>query len=195
MRKLVYYIAVTADGFIAGPDGHTDFFPLEGDHMAWLIERYPETIPGHVRGAMGLADTAPRAFDTVLLGRRTHQVAVDAGLASGYPHLRQYVVTHRPADLPDEQGLTASDEDPVTVARRLKAEDSPLDIWLCGGGELAGALVGEIDEIRLKINPVLIGAGRPLISGPVPALPLVVRRRIGFDSGVSYVEYERAHSG
>ncbi|WP_194861349.1 dihydrofolate reductase family protein [Dietzia sp. SYD-A1] len=195
MRTLIYYVAVTANGFIADPDGRTDFFPLEGDHMAWLIEHYPETIPGHVRGALGLADTASRVFDTVVMGRTTHQVAVDEGLASGYPHLRQYVVTHRPDDLPAEQGLTASDEDPVTLVRRLKSEDSPLDIWLCGGGELAGALVDEIDEFRLKINPVLIGAGRPLISGPVPVLSLVVRRRIGFDSGVGYVEYERARRG
>ncbi|MBB1030952.1 dihydrofolate reductase [Dietzia sp. SLG310A2-38A2] len=192
MRKLIYYIAVTVDGFIADPDGRTDFFPFEGDHMAWLIEHYPETIPGHVRGAIGLAEAAPRVFDTVLLGRSTHQVAVDEGLASGYPHLRQYVVTHRPGDLPVEEGLTASDEDPVTLVRRLKVEDSPLNIWLCGGGNLAGALVDEIDEFRLKVNPVMIGRGRPLIAESAGALSLVAHRRIGFDSGVSYVEYARS---
>ncbi|MGF0224840.1 dihydrofolate reductase family protein [Dietzia natronolimnaea] len=192
MRKLIYYIAVTADGFIADPDGRTDFFPLEGDHMAWLVEHYPETIPGHIRGAIGLAGTAPWVFDTVLLGRSTHQVAVDEGLASGYPHLRQYVVTHRPGDLPAETGLTASDEDPVTLVRRLKAESSPLDIWLCGGGELAAALVDEIDEFRLKVNPVVIGRGRPLIAGSTGARSLVTHRRIGFGSGVSYVEYSCA---
>ncbi|MFN3601979.1 MAG: dihydrofolate reductase family protein [Dietzia sp.] len=192
MRKLIYYIAVTVDGFIADPDGRTDFFPVEGDHLPWIVENYPETIPGHLRGAIGLAGTAPRAFDTVLLGRATHQVAVDEGLASGYPHLRQYVVSHRPGDLPAEEGLSASDEDPVTLVRRLKAEDSPLDIWLCGGGALAGALVEEIDEFRLKVNPVVIGRGRPLIAGSAGALSLVAHRRIAFDSGVSYVEYTRA---
>ncbi|AWH96485.1 dihydrofolate reductase family protein [Dietzia psychralcaliphila] len=207
MRKLIYYIAVTVDGFIADPDGRTDFFLAEGDHMAWIVEHYPETIPGHFRGPLGLSDTPPRAFDTVLLGRATHQIAVDEGLSSGYPHLRQYVVTHRPGDLPAEEGLSASDEDPVTMARRLKAEDSPLDIWLCGGGALAGELVDEIDEFRLKVNPVVLGDGIPLVAGPagsggragdvdargdVRALPLVQRMRREFGSGVSYVEYTRS---
>lgn len=210
MRKLIYYVAVSVDGFIAGPDGRTDLFLSEGDHMAWLIEHYPETIPGHVRGLLGLAETPSREFDTVLLGRATHQIAVDEGLASGYPHLRQYVVTHRPEELPAEDGLSASDEDPIALVQRLKAEESPLDIWLCGGGALAGALVDEIDEFRLKVNPLLLGAGIPLVAldagraggsdaaggggagGAADPLPLVQRMRREFASGVSYVEYTRA---
>lgn len=210
MRKLIYYVAVSVDGFIAGPDGRTDLFLSEGDHMAWLIEHYPETIPGHVRGLLGLAETPSREFDTVLLGRSTHQIAVDEGLTSGYPHLRQYVVTHRPEELPTEDGLSASDEDPIALVQRLKAEESPLDIWLCGGGALAGALVDEIDEFRLKVNPLLLGAGIPLVAldagraggsdaaggggagGAADPLPLVQRMRREFASGVSYVEYTRA---
>lgn len=210
MRKLIYYVAVSVDGFIAGHDGRTDLFLSEGDHMAWLIEHYPETIPGHVRGLLGLAETPSREFDTVLLGRATHQIAVDEGLASGYPHLRQYVVTHRPEELPAEDGLSASDEDPIALVQRLKAEESPLDIWLCGGGALAGALVDEIDEFRLKVNPLLLGAGIPLVAldagraggsdaaggggagGAADPLPLVQRMRREFASGVSYVEYTRA---
>lgn len=208
MRKLIYYVAVTVDGFIAAPDGGADFFLYEGDHMPWLIEQYPETIPGHLRDRMGLAQTPPRAFDTVLLGRATHQIAVDEGLASGYPHLRQYVVTHRPEDLPTEEGLTASNEDPVALVRRLKAEDSALDIWLCGGGSLAGQLLSEIDEFRLKVNPVVLGEGVPMVAGGAAAagpaaasapgeggaraVPLAPRMRRDFQSGVSYVEYTRA---
>lgn len=213
MRKLIYYVAVSVDGFIADPGGGFDFFLNEGDHMAWIIDRYPETVPGHIRGPLGMADTPARAFDTVVMGRATHQVAVDEGLASGYPHLRQYVVTHRPGDLPAEVGLSASDEDPVALVRRLKAEDSPLDIWLCGGGALAGALMDEIDEYRLKVNPVVLGDGIPLVAkragaaraagagraggagsadGGVNALALVQRMRREFESGVRYVEYSRA---
>ena len=188
MRRLVYYIAVSLDGYISGPDGQTDAFAHEGDHMAWLIEHYPETIPGHVRGPLGLAETEHRAFDTVVLGRDTHQVAVDAGLASGYPHLRQLVVTHHPDDLPAEPGLTTTD-DPVAAVRALKAENSRLDVWLCGGGALAGQLLGEIDEVRLKVNPVILGAGRPLIAGGYAPRALVPRLRREFESGVVYAEY------
>lgn len=204
MRKLIYYIAVTVDGYIAGPRGEVDFFLAEGDHMPWIIEHYPESVPGHVRDRLGLGEVAPRAFDTVVMGRATHQIAVDEGLASGYPHLRQFVVTHRPEELPFEEGLTASDEDPVELVRRLKGEDSELDIWLCGGGTLAGTLVDEIDEFRLKVNPVILGAGVPLVGatpggrptapGGRPAGLLGVTRRLrrDFESGVSYVEYTRA---
>lgn len=63
-------------------------------------------------------------FDTVLMGRATHQVAVDEGLSSGYPHLRQYVFTSRPDDLPTQEGLTITPEYPVAVVRRLKAPRS-----------------------------------------------------------------------
>lgn len=193
MRKLIYYVAVSVDGFIAAPDGRTDFFLAEGDHMPWLLEHYPETIPGHVRGAFGLEDTPPRVFDTVLMGRSTQQVAVGAGLASGYPHLRQYVFTSHPDDLPAEEGLTALDTDPAAMVRGLKEEDSPLDIWLCGGGALAAALIDQIDEFRLKVNPVIAGVGIPLL-GPGPGVPLGLSQRLrrDFESGVIYVEYTRA---
>ncbi len=197
MRKLVYYVAVSVDGFIAGPAGEVDAFLYDGDHMPWIIENYPETVPGHLREQIGLSEVPPRSFDTVLMGRTTHQVAVDEGLSSGYPHLRQFVMTHRPEGLPAEEGLTVTDEDPVGLVRRLKAEDSPLDIWLCGGGTLAGQVAEEIDEFRLKVNPVLLGDGIPMLAsgtghaaGPL-ALPLRQRSRTDFASGVSYVEYVR----
>lgn len=191
MRALIYYVAVSIDGFIADPDGGFDAFLVEGDHMPWIIGHYPETVPGHLRGPVGLEGTPHAAFDTVIMGRRTHQVAVDEGLPSGYPHLRQYVLTHRAADLPAEDGLTITDEDPVDLVRRLKAEDSDLDIWLCGGGNLAGQVLDEIDEFRLKVNPVVLGAGVPLVAGDMRALTLTQRSRRDFESGVSYVEYVR----
>lgn len=212
MRKLIYYVAVSIDGFIAAPDGTFDFFPFDGDHAPWIIENYPESMPGHLRGRLGLADTPPRAFDTVLMGRTTHQIAVDEGLASGYPHLRQYVFTSHPDDLPTEEGLSASADDPVELVRRLKAEDSALDIWLCGGGALAATLLDEIDELRLKVNPLVLGDGIPLIGarsgGPGPAAPshagsadasangvsarpFTKRLSHDFESGVTYTEYAR----
>lgn len=212
MRKLIYYIAVSVDGFIADSDGGFDSFLVEGDHMPWILENYPESVPGHIRSQIGLADAPPRMFDTVVMGRDTHQIAVDAGLASGYPHLRQYVVTHRPEELPAEEGLTASAEDPFELVRRLKAEDSALDIWLCGGGALAGQVLAEINEFRLKVNPVVLGSGIPLVatasgtdlqvpsavstalssaSSSAGPLALMQRMRRDFTSGVSYVEYTR----
>ena len=59
---------------------------------------------------------------------------------------------------------------PMDLVRRLKAEDGK-DIWLCGGAKLSAAVFSEIDELILKINPILIGTGIPLFSGGRGALP------------------------
>ena len=80
---------------------------------------------------------------------------------------------------------------------RLKAEQSGLDIWLCGGGALAATLIDEIDELRLKVNPLVLGDGIPLIGAAAakpgaPAMPLTRRRSRAFASGVTYAEYVRS---
>src|SRR5919112_1317854 len=48
MRKLIYYVGMSIDGRIAGPDGSIEFFPL-AEVMGWIAEEYPETLPAHVR--------------------------------------------------------------------------------------------------------------------------------------------------
>ncbi|MBM6400193.1 dihydrofolate reductase family protein [Phycicoccus sonneratiae] len=161
MRRLVYYVATSIDGFIAAEGGDASVFPTDPTTLTALFAEYPETCPTHVRAALGV-DAPPRHFDTVVMGRTTHQPALDAGLTSAYPHLRQYVVTHRD-DLPEDPTVTVV-TDPVAVVRDLKAEDG-LDVWLCGGGHLAAQLADEVDELHLKVNPVVLGTGVPLFRG------------------------------
>ena len=86
MRKLTYYVACTADRFIARADGSFDCFPTEGEHIAALIESFPETIPGHLREALGVR-AANQRFDAVLMGRRTYEVGSAVGVTNPYPHL------------------------------------------------------------------------------------------------------------
>lgn len=156
MRKLVYYIATSIDGFIADPSGGVAAFSVDPVTLGDLFARYPETCPAHLREALGVS-AAPRRFDTVLLGRRAHQPAVEAGLTAGaYPHLRQIVVTH--GELPDATGVAVLHGDVVAGVEALKRERGR-DIWLCGGGDLAGQLIDVIDELQLKINPVVLGDG------------------------------------
>ena len=73
MRRLTYFIAVTLDGCIATGEGATDAFPWEGDHGPAITAEHPESVPAHVRAAVGI-DPPNRRFDTVLMGRRTYGV-------------------------------------------------------------------------------------------------------------------------
>ncbi|WP_340638830.1 hypothetical protein [Agromyces binzhouensis] len=57
--------------------------------------------------------------------------------------------------------MTVVAGDVVETVRALKAEDSALDIYLAGGGRLAGQLLDEIDELVIKRYPVVAGAGLP----------------------------------
>lgn len=190
MRSLVYYVASTVDGFIAGPGGQFDFFfSADGDHMAAIGEEYPETIPVHFRSALGV-DPPNRTIDTVLEGRHSFQLGLDEGVPNAYPHLRHLVFSRTLRESPDP-GVELVATDPVERVRKLKREDGRR-IWLCGGGQIAGVLRDEIDELAIKIYPVTIGSGRPLFGGAgfAPRHLRVTSSRT-FDDGVVFVHYAR----
>lgn len=187
MRTLTYYVAATLDGYIAGPDGEFEFFPFEGELLQTVLADYPETLPVQARGPLGLADVPNRRFDTVVMGRATYEPALKAGITSPYPHLEQYVVSSSlRLDEPDIQVAT----DPVTLVRDLKARDG-LGIWLAGGGKLAAALRGEIDELVIKRNPLVLGSGISLFEGPFGPTSFVSAWSRELDGGVRIEGYTR----
>ena len=192
MRKLVYYVAVSLDGRIAAPDGSFDAFPTEGDHMAALIRDWSDTIPGHVRDALGLPPPNGCRFDSVIMGWNTYAIGLAEGIDSPYPHLRQFVVSARRPVLPDAIELIS--DDPISAIRLLKSEPGDRDIWLCGGGRLAATIASEIDQLVVKVNPILLGDGVPLFDGSYQPLSFELASSTRYDSGVLVNEYERKHS-
>ena len=80
--------------------------------------------------------------------------------------------------------------DPLARVRALK-EDEGLDVWLCGGGRLAGALLAEIDEIVLKRYPVVAGRGRPMLDGPFAPTAFRPTETVSFDDGALVTWFER----
>lgn len=187
MRKLVYYVAVSLDGFIAGPGHQFEAFLAEGDHATVLFGEFGDAIPSEFRKAVGMADT-PQRFDTVVMGWNTYLPGLDAGYPSPYAHLRQVIASRSARDVPDEIELT---DDPLTTVRALKAEDG-LDIYLAGGGDLAGQLIDEIDELVIKRNPMAFGTGIPLFGHhPYRVVPFAHERTRSFESGVVISEYAR----
>lgn len=164
MRKLIYFVACTADRFIAAADGSIDRFLHGGDYIADIVATFPETIPAHLRQPLG-ATGEGSTFDAVVMGRGTYEPGPKAGVVSPYSHLRQYVVSRTMTSSPAPD-IELVRDDPVGRVRQLKAEPGKA-IWLCGGGGLAAALFGEIDELILKVHPVVLGGGIPLFAGAV----------------------------
>ncbi|HZN10450.1 MAG TPA: dihydrofolate reductase family protein [Blastocatellia bacterium] len=186
MRELKYYVACTVDGFIAREDGSFDCFLAEGEHFADLLRLFPETIPGHLREALGVT-AGNQLFDAVLMGRKTYEVGLKVGVTSPYPTMKQYLFSRSMTGSPDENVELVSGDAAARV-RELKQEAGK-DIWLCGGGELAATLFPEIDEIILKVNPVLIGSGIPLFAGAVKPTELELTDSKVYRNGFMLARY------
>ncbi|MBV2363191.1 dihydrofolate reductase family protein [Streptomonospora nanhaiensis] len=195
MRKLVYFIASTVDGFIAGPDGADPtgpdgFWPIPQDYVAYLTAEYPETLPAPARAALGVTDPGTH-FDTVVEGRNSYEVGLKAGIANAYPHLRHVVFSSTLRADPDS-GVEVVSGDPAAAVRALKREEGK-DIWLVGGGALAGSLYGEVDRLVVKLAAMTIGAGVPLFGRGARFEPRAWRltHHHVFDSGAAFLTYDR----
>ncbi|OAN40009.1 dihydrofolate reductase family protein [Microbacterium sp. H83] len=189
MRDLTYYIGVTLDGFIAGPSDEVDFFPVTDGFAELLGTELADIQPAFVRAGRSGADEPLTRFDTVLMGRRTYEPALEQGILDPYSQLRSIVFSttlEDPADSPVEIVRT----DPVARVRELKAEDG-LGIYLAGGSLLAGALLDEIDRLIVKKYPVIAGAGIPMVRHGFQPTSFGLDRVRTFDNGCAVLEYTR----
>lgn len=147
MRRVTFGVGNSLDNFIAGRDHSTDWLTWD-DEIAGVSAEFWRTI------------------DTVLMGRKTYEVALAMGTRA-YPGVRNCVFsrTLRPPPDADVEIVT---EDAAAFTRRLKSE-AGRGICVMGGGELAHALFEAdlIDQVGVNIQPVLLGEGIPLFH-PLP---------------------------
>ena len=186
MRELTYYVAVSLDGFIAGSEHDVSGFLYEGDHVEMIVRDYRDTLPKVALDALGLTAAGDR-FDTTLMGWATYAAGF-AHTRDPYPHTRQYVFSRSHAQAEAPPGITVTHADPVDLVRELKGEPGS-GIWLCGGGDLAGQLIDEIDRLVLKVNPVVLGGGTPLFDGTSGSRPWELDVSTPYASGVVVNEY------
>jgi dihydrofolate reductase len=168
MRRIRYSVAMSLDGYIAGPNGESDWIVIDPDidfHALWA------------------------SFDTLLLGRKTYEATRRPGSAGGMPGMQVYVFsrTLRPADCP---GVIVSDN-PKETLNALRAQAGK-DIWLFGGGSLFRSLLqlGLVDSVEVAIIPVLLGSGVQLLAqGATLAKLKLVKQRVYEQTGTLSLEY------
>ena len=172
-RKLVYHIATSVDGYIARADGSVDFFPSEGDHI-------PDYI-AHLQND----------YAAVVMGKNTYDMGLKHGVRGPYPWLDSYVVSKSITRSPNER-VKIWNGSPAGLVTELKAQAGK-PIYLCGGSQLAAALFaqGLIDELILKVNPVLLGGGGMSLTTALPQhVPLRLTGDKRYQSGVVLLTYD-----
>ncbi len=190
MRKLTYYVGMSIDGFIAAPDGAFDFYPVSESFLKdFLIGEYPDCLPTHVRQHLGVDDLENKHFDAMLQGRATYDAALELGITSPYKHLRQYVVS-RSVDKSIDPEVEVISGDVAAKVRELKQEDG-LGIYLAGGANLAAQLLEEIDELIVKVYPIVTGSGIPVFSAEFGVFGFTLESTRTFDNGTVVLMYSK----
>lgn len=171
MRKLKYYVASTVDGFIGHEDGSVNGFLDQGEHVADYLE------------------SLKTQFDVALMGRKTYEFGLQFGVTNPYPWMKQYVFSRTMKESPDPN-VTLVSENIAKLVRELKNESGKA-IYLCGGAELATMLFEEklIDEVVLKLNPLLFGSGIPLLSSRSRLIDLELTGSRVYENGVLLLHY------
>ena len=167
MRRIRYHVAMSLDGYIAGPKGEADWITPDPDvDFAALFNE----------------------FDTALVGRRTFAAMVDAGRAT-IPGMKLIVFsrTLRQADYPEVTVVAEKQKEVVASLREKPGKD----IWLFGGATLFHSLLqqGVVDAVGVSIVPILLGGGIPLLPTPAPRKKLNLTGHKIYKSGIVALQY------
>lgn len=169
MRRVRYQVACSLDGYIAGPQGESDWIVMDPEiDFSALFDQ----------------------FDTLLMGRRTFETLAAQGQSGGMPGLSTFVFSAslRQSDHPH---VTIVQDHPEQTVAELKGQVGK-DIWLFGGGALLRSFLerGLVDTVEPAIIPVLLGGGIPFLATPAPTTPLTLTgHRLYQKSGIIVLEY------
>ena len=177
-RKIIVYIATSADGFIARPDGSFD----------WLDRPRP-------KGNYGM-NAFYQSIDTILWCSKTCDMALDfqkkgvAGTAFD-TKVKNYFFTRSPLPSAAPEGVEFVNEPIKAFTTRLR-EKKGKDIWMMGGAGIIASFLdeGEIDEFMISVIPVFIGEGIPLLGPGRRTIPLKLISSTKFADGVVSLHYD-----
>lgn len=177
-RKIIVYVATSADGYIARPDGDVEWLNRRPDDIDYGMKAFYPTI------------------DTILWGRKTYDWLLDyfkkRGRTTGLfdTTVTNYVFSRKPPKRV-AAGVQFVSEPVKAFAKRLRAAPGK-HIWMMGGGGLIASFLdaGEIDEFDIHVIPVFIGKGIRLIAPRHRDIALRLRSSTKFKDGVMRLRYE-----
>ena len=172
-RKILVYVATSADGYIARADGGVD----------WLNR--PRTAGDYGMGAFF------RTIDTILWGRKTYEQSAGTGGGGFFgPKVKNYVFSHQPPSSQPPPGVEFINEPVGEFAQRLRSEKGK-HVWIMGGGGLIASFLdaGEIDEFIIHVIPTFIGEGIPLVHPRRRSVELALLSSQPFSDGVVRLHY------
>ena len=169
MSRIRYGVAMSLDGFIAGPNGEADWIVIDPDYN--FAELWAQ-------------------FDTALMGRITYQAAIARLGKSAFQNMKTFVASRTldPADHPNATILKELNRESLQAIRA----QSKKDIWLFGGGNLFAQLLAmnEVDTVEVTIIPVLLGAGVPLLPNTTQRTKLHLSEHKIYRSGTVHLVYK-----
>ena len=175
MSNIIYYVASSLDGFIAGKNDNVSQFIVQGKG----VEQYQ-------------ADLA--TYATTLMGRRTYEIGYQYGLLPGqpaYPHMTHHIFSNT---LRFEQAAESVHVEPLSIERvkEIKAA-ATTDLYLCVGGTFAGWLLdhGLVDQLKIKLNPIVLGTGTPLFGASQTVVAWKLVEAVPFEDGLQILTYEK----
>jgi dihydrofolate reductase len=170
VRRIRYRVAMSLDGYIAGPKGEFD----------WIVSD-PEIDFGALF----------QQFDTLLVGRGTFEFMVKHGQAA-VPRMKIIVFsrTLQQRDFPEVTIVAGKEAETVAGLRAKRGKD----IWLFGGGLLFRSFLdaGLVDAVEVALIPVLLGGGIPLLPAPARQTKLKLTGHKVYGTGVVLLEYSKA---
>lgn len=166
MRKVILFIAMSLDGYIADSEGKVGWLNGQGNEEE-MIDTYSEFVT-HV--------------DTVAMGWNTYsQIITELSPDEWvYDGLESYVITHR--DYPSTEQIHITNENPCHLIKELKKQEGK-NIWICGGASIVQQLMTEdlIDIYYISVIPTLLGKGIRLFGESRKEIPLKLLKTQSYD--------------
>ncbi|HSE27894.1 MAG TPA: dihydrofolate reductase family protein [Gemmatimonadales bacterium] len=181
--KTQYYAAMSLDGFIAGPD----------DNLDWLMQFGGEpgeesSYPAFIREVGALA-MGSATYEWML----RHHIRPATGEPKPWPYEQpSWIFTTRSLPRIDGADIRFVRGDVRPVHRAMVTAAGGKNVWIVGGGELAGRFHdhGLLDELIIQVAPVTLGAGAPLLPRAITTPPLRLTSVTSFGGTFAELRYE-----